>query len=224
MAAETSPIRRVIRSKDEARASYNRMSGWYDLLSGSSEKRLIAAGLQQLGVQAGERVLEIGVGTGHVLVDLANLAGPTGRVAGLDIAEGMLAVARRRLSRAGLAGRADLGLGDAARLPFKSAGMDAIWTSFTLELFDTPEIPIVLQECRRVLRPGGRLGIVAMSRTGHAGRMVKLYEWLHDRLPRTVDCRPIYVEEVVGRAGFHLVASRVASMWGLPVEIVLATC
>jgi SAM-dependent methyltransferase len=62
---------RVPRSQEDAQAAYDRMSGWYDLLAAGSEERHIEAGLRQLDPTQGERVLEIGFGTGRALVRLA---------------------------------------------------------------------------------------------------------------------------------------------------------
>lgn len=215
-------IQPVTRSKAQAQATYDGLSRWYDLLAGGSEKRLTGAALQSLAAGDGERVLEIGFGTGRALLDLARAVGESGRVYGLDISAGMLRVAQNRIDWAGLSGRVDLCQGDAARLPFEDGSLDAIFFGFTLELFDTPDIPVVLGECRRVLRGGGRLCAVAMSREGKLGLMLKLYEWAHDHFPRYVDCRPIYVQSAVRQAGFHLADATVRSLWGLPVEIVLA--
>ena len=216
---QTQPVNR---SKAQAQATYDSLSRWYDALAGSSEKRLIDAALLKLGVRPGEQVLEIGFGTGHAILALARAAGDSGRVYGLDISAGMLRVAQQRVDRAGLSCRVELRQGDAARLPFEAGSLDAVFSSFTLELFDTPEIPVVLGECRRVLRGYGRLGVVAMSRQGKHGLMFKLYEWAHDRFPRYVDCRPIYAQAAVQEAGFRLVDTTVTSTWGLPVEILLA--
>ena len=63
-------IKRVKRSKEEAKISYNKMSKWYDLLAGHSEKRFRDVGLQKLNIQEGEKVLEIGFGTGYELSGL----------------------------------------------------------------------------------------------------------------------------------------------------------
>ena len=76
----------------------------------------------------------------------------------------MFNVAQARLSKAGLSGSVELKCGDATSLPFEAGFFDAIYMSFTLELFDTPEIGVVLNECQRVLRSDGRIGIVAMAK------------------------------------------------------------
>ncbi|MBM4429518.1 MAG: methyltransferase domain-containing protein [Chloroflexi bacterium] len=206
----------------QRRATYDRLSRWYDLLAGSSERRCMNIGLQKLAVQEGEVVLEIGFGTGHGLVALARCVGDSGRVYGIDISTGMCGVAQARIVSAGLSERVVLRCGDAANLPFAADSIDAIFMSFTLELFDTRETPVVLSECRRVLRRGGRVAVVALSKTGHPGVMIRLYEWAHRRFPTLVDCQPILVQEALRQAGLDVVDALQTSMWSLPVEIVLA--
>ena len=215
-------IARVTRSRKEARTTYDRMSRWYDLLAGSSELKYERMGLQNLNIQKGENVLEIGFGTGQCLPSLAQLVGDSGAVYGIDISTGMLNSALGRIKEAGVLNRVKLVIGDGFNLSFKAHSFDVVFMSFTLELFDTPEIPVVLSECRRVLRKGGRIGVVAMSKKGNPGVMVTLYEWAHKALPRYVDCRPIYVQEALGDASFSVVDDMVLSMWGLPVEIIVA--
>jgi ubiquinone/menaquinone biosynthesis C-methylase UbiE len=215
-------ISRVQRSKAEAKTAYDRMSRWYDMLAGSSERKFLRIGLEKLAVTEGEVVLEIGFGTGHGLVALAQSVGETGRAYGIDISEGMVQVARKNVTDAGLADRVELRLGDAAELPFKDTSFDGVLISFTLELFDTPEIPAVLQECRRVLKADGRLSVVAMSKKGRAGMVLRLYEWAHRQFPKYIDCRPIFVRKAVEEAGLQIADVTERTMWGLPVEIVTA--
>lgn len=215
-------ISRVNRSKEAARASYNRLSRWYDMIAGSAEKKYRDWGLEKLSAQPGEKILEIGFGTGHCLVALAKAVGPVGRVIGLDISEGMLAIARERLGQEGLSELVDLHLGDAANLDFLEAGsLDGVFMSFTLELFDNPEIPRVLQDCHRSLKPGGRIAVVSMTKTDPPGMVVRIYEWFHEYMPNYADCRPIFARQALEQSGFVIQDASISSMWGLPVEIVL---
>jgi ubiquinone/menaquinone biosynthesis C-methylase UbiE len=212
----------VARTKDEAKASYDRMSRFYDLLSGRSERKFIEVGLEMLDARRGDKVLEIGFGTGDALLSLARAVGNTGRVAGIDISSGMLKVARAKLEKSGLAGRVELETGDAASLPYEEESFDAILMTFSLDLIDTPEIPVVLEECLRVLDGGGRICVVSVSNMGKHGVMMRMYLWAHEHMPKVVDCRPIYTRRSLENVGFEVVEERMMSMWGLPVEIVLA--
>ena len=216
-------VSRVHRTPEDARRAYNRLSRWYDALANASEGPLRDRGLAVLGARPGDRVLEIGFGTGHGLLRLAECVGASGFVAGVDISDGMAALAGRRLVEAGQGGPILVTVADGPYLPYGAAGFDAVFMSFTLELFDTPRLPEVLASCRRVLRPGGRLVVVALVSDGDdAGVAVKLYEMAHRRLPRWVDCRPIPLRRLLAAHGFCIARAERQAMWGLPVDIVSA--
>jgi demethylmenaquinone methyltransferase/2-methoxy-6-polyprenyl-1,4-benzoquinol methylase len=215
-------VLRVRKSRNETRAHYDKISRIYDLLAERSEAPVRAAGLKKLGAAPGERVLEIGFGTGHCLASLAAATGPKGEVYGIDLSAGMIRTARGFLRKKGCNERIELICGDAMRLPFRAAMMDAVFVSFALELFDTPDIPEVLGECRRVLQPGGRIVVASMSKEGRVTALVRTYEWAHRHFPNLLDCRPIFVARALEAAGFRIVSAEMQKMW-VPVEIVLAT-
>jgi len=123
--------------------------------------------------------------------------------------------------KVGLLDRAELHCGDAMCLPFKDNAFDAVFMSFTLELFDTPEIPKVLEEVKRVLKPGGRLGVVSMSKENGESTLLKLYEWTHRKWSKYIDCRPIYVERSLVDCGYWVKSKVKVRLLGLPGEIVV---
>jgi len=213
-------ILRVFQTKDQTRAFYNKISHVYDLLSERSEAPMRKAGLDLLKANAGESILEIGFGTGHTLASLAKAVGPKGKVFGLDLSDQMAKLAKENLAKSGLLERTKVRCGDATQLPYHANSIDGVFMSFTLELFDTPEIPKVLNECQRVLRLGGRILVVGMSRSGPKDPLVNVFEWTHKHFPKFLDCRPIYVRRALEEAGFIIRKALIKHMW-IPVEIIL---
>lgn len=214
-------VLRVFQTKDETRAFYDKISPVYDVLAERSERPMRARGLDALAAASGDVVLEIGHGTGGTLVDLAAAVAPRGRVLGLDLSEGMTRRAAERLRQEDLGAPVHLVRGDAEHLPIDAGRLDGIFMSFTLELFDTPVIPSVLAECRRVLRAGGRLGVVCLSKDAPPGMALEVFQWTHEHFPNLLDCRPIYGRRMIEAAGFDIVSVGHARMW-VPVEIVVA--
>ena len=206
-------------SREQTRQNYDRMSRWYDLFA-SSEKKFTEIGLQLLGVKVGECVLEIGFGTGHSLVTLAQQAGTSGLIAGVELSPGMVEVARKRVATECLERGVQLLQGDGTILPIPSNFFDVVFLSFTLELFSDDEIPVILDECHRVLKREGRLGVVSMAKRDVLA--CRMYEWGHERWPALLDCRPIELRKHLETGGFRVQALKVKTMWGLPVEIALA--
>lgn len=201
--------------------NYDKMSKWYDIFTGP-EKQYIYYGLQILQVTEGDKVLEIGFGTGDALIKLAQSAGDSGKVYGIDISEGMFNVAESKLKKSGLLENIDLVLGDAIQLPFENEFFDVLFMSFTLELFNTSEIPVILSQCLRVLKKGGKMGVVALSDRGDDNLMTKIYKWANQNFPDYVDCRPILTLQELKKAGFFIKKEEELTMWGLPVDVVVA--
>jgi len=111
--------------------------------------------IERLGVAAGERILDVGCGCGQTLLQLADIAGPTGHVLGVDISPPMLGRARERA-----AGRPNiaLALGDAQTYAFTPAAFDAVYSRFGVMFFDDHRA--AFRNLRGAARSGGRLSFV----------------------------------------------------------------
>ncbi len=219
---KASGILPVPRTREEAKQFYDRISRVYDYLTAVFERKYAEMALERLSIQESETVLEIGFGPGHCLKRMAGSVGRTGKAYGVDISSGMLEVTRKRLDKAKLIDKVELYCGDAASLPYRESTFDAVFMSYTLELFDTPEIPGVLEEVKRVLKPMGRLGVASMSKENGESILLQLYEWAHRRWPKYVDCRPIYVEQSLRDVGYEIRSKEKVKLFGLPGEIVVA--
>jgi SAM-dependent methyltransferase len=106
-------------------------------------------------IEAGNRVLDVGCGTGVLAREALRRVGPAGHVVGLDLNEGMLVVAARTEPAI------DWLQGDAAALPFEDASFDAVVSQFALMYF--PERALSLSEMWRVLAPRGRIAVAVWA-------------------------------------------------------------
>ena len=212
----------VARSKDDAEKYYDHISVVYDWLGGIFERKPAEKALNYLEIEEAEIVLEIGFGTGHFLRRIALSVGKTGKAYGIDISDRMLQITRKRLKKAALIDRVELFHGDVTKRPFKNGTFDAVLMSFTLELFDTPEIPKLLNEVWRVLKVKGRLGVTSLSGSKGNSLPIRIYEWIHRKWPKYVDCRPIYLEKILCEAGYTVHKSETDKLFLLPLEIVVA--
>jgi ubiquinone/menaquinone biosynthesis C-methylase UbiE len=104
--------------------------------------------------QPGERLLEIGVGTGYYSLDLAEWVAPEGKLELFDLQQEFLDHVMRAAGERGLTNLVPTE-GDATRLPYEDASIDAV--VLTAVLGEIPDSAAALREIRRVLKPDGRL-------------------------------------------------------------------
>jgi ubiquinone/menaquinone biosynthesis C-methylase UbiE len=109
---------------------------------------------QILEPESGERVLEIGPGTGYYTLDLAEWVGADGAVEIFDIQQEMLDHTMERVRERGIS-NVHPTLGDARSLPYADDSFDA--AALTAVLGEIPDPDAALREINRVLKPGGRL-------------------------------------------------------------------
>lgn len=151
-------------SNESIAATYDRFATLYDWFVAPLEARTRQRALDLLAIEPDDRIVELGCGSGHALVSLARLLDQTGHVIGLDAAPGMLDRARDRASQPAVNERIDLVLGDARSHPIAGDAVDILFIEYTLELFSQDEMRAVLEECKRVLNPDGRIGVITMIR------------------------------------------------------------
>jgi ubiquinone/menaquinone biosynthesis C-methylase UbiE len=132
-----------------SRREYSLLAPVYDLVWRRYVRVTTARTVAITPVRAHARVLDVGCGTGVLLDALARAPVPL-RLSGVDLTPRMLAAAGRRL-----AGAAELAVGDAARLPFEDDVFDVVVSSSVLH--ELPRPGEGLDECARVLAPGGTL-------------------------------------------------------------------
>lgn len=127
-------------------------------------ERLHRRVLDEAGLRAGTRVLEIGCGTGNLLL-LAHRLTPGVVTTGLDPDTDALDRAARKARRRGVDLQLDLGYADS--LPYEDGSVDVVLSSLMLHhLPEAAKVP-ALREARRVLRPGGRLVVLDVDGEGH---------------------------------------------------------
>ncbi len=155
----------------DAKAAYVRemftsIAPTYDLLN-----RVMSLGMDRqwrrravalTGLKRGDRALDVATGTGDLAFELALRVGPRGEVVGTDFSEGMLALAAEKARAAGKESTVRFEWADALDLPFRDGEFDAVTVGFAGR--NVTDLNRFFAEMRRVVRPGGRVVHLELSR------------------------------------------------------------
>lgn len=194
---------------ESLKAVYGRLAHRYDVQHG-----LITFGSDARGrrlvvertVAPGNAVLDCGTGTGGTGLLAAHKAGPSGQITFFDLSTDMLAVAKRKVAAAGLNDRCRFASGDLLRLPFDDESFDAVLSTYSLcPVYNPGEGGL---ELYRVLKPGGRLGVVHSAEAPNRfirslSNVVEDVAWRFPWL--SMGCRPVQVLPALEAAGAEVV-------------------
>ncbi len=152
-------------SKSESWQMFNDISPRYDLLN-----HLLSFGLHTrwrrqlakfLSTKADQKVLDLATGTADVLLSLFKNSDRVRSGCGIDLADKMMDIGRKKIARQGLEPRITLHHGDAHQIPFNEHTFDAATIAFGIRNMDDPKQ--VLREMKRILNTGGRVIILEFS-------------------------------------------------------------
>ena len=203
--------------ESEVVPTYSRLASRYDSWAALSESRARRRCLELAAIQNGETILEVAAGTGLLFVELLKL-NPDGVTEGVDLTEAMLMKARRKAARLG-AGNYCLLVGDARHLDYPAGRFDLLINNYMFDLLPESNFTTILEEFKRVLRPGGRLVLANMTKPEHWYQA--LWEGLYRWRPSLMGgCRGVQLLPFVESAGFQSVRREVVSQMTFPSEVI----
>lgn len=184
---------------DRIREKYNWGSKIY-FLAAPLERKARMRSIELAKIKPEDKVLEVAVGIGLSFLEILRRVGRENIVQGIDLSPAMLEKTRKLAAKKGYANFV-LKEADARRLPFQDETFDVLYNSYMLDLIPIRDFPVVLREFFRVLKKGGRLVLVNLSKKD--ARPV-FYEKLYNLNPYFWGgCRPVLMESYVRQAGFR---------------------
>lgn len=203
--------------KDQVADIYRKIAPSYDLWAWLTESKARNRCLQMAAIQDGEDVLEVAVGTGLAFERILQ-SNPSGRNEGIDLTEAMLVRAEKRAAKSG-SRNYRLRIGDAYDLDFPDKSFDVLINNYMFDLLPQQDFEIVLAEFKRVLRPGGRLAMVNMTK----GQ--RWYNGIWERIYRINPallggCRSVSLLPRIETCGFSQTRREYMSQLTFPSEII----
>jgi demethylmenaquinone methyltransferase / 2-methoxy-6-polyprenyl-1,4-benzoquinol methylase len=206
-------------SKAEVREVYRKFASTYDLWSSLAESKARVRSLELADIRNGDAVLEVAVGTGMLFEKILGL-NPAGRNEGIDLSEEMLARARVRAEKTG-ARNYVLKIGDAYHLENPENSFDVVLNNYMFDLIPERDFVAILNEFKRVLRQGGRLVLVNMTK-GQSW-FNAIWDRLYSIQPSLLGgCRGVELASYLGKAGFDKIRREYISQFVFPSEVIYA--
>ena len=218
---------KVAEQESDARIPQSRIAGVYDMnapvydIWGTlTESNARQRAIELAGITDGISILEVAVGTGLAFQEIVK-RNPNGANTGIDLSEGMLARARKRLEGAGKANYR-IEKASALDLPVESGTIDILFNNYMFDLLTIENMDRALDEFKRVLKPGGRLVLVNMTKGEKHGSCI--YERIYRAFPALMGgCRGVVLSGRLERHGFEVVTREYFQQMLFPSEVILAT-
>lgn len=186
-------------NQGEVRETYRKFSSTYDIWGNLMESKARRRCLELAKINNGESVLEVAVGTGILFEKLLSV-NPGGRNDGIDITQEMLSRARARARSSGATGYV-LQIGDAYHLEYPDNSFDVVLNNYMFDLIPERDFVTILTEFKRVLRAGGRVVLVNMTKGSRWFN--SLWEFFYKIKPSLLGgCRGVELEPYMRKAGF----------------------
>lgn len=184
---------------DRIRKIYSWMSKIY-FLATPLEKKARMRGIELAQIKSNDRILEVAVGLGQSFLEFLEKVNTKNIVYGIDLTPAMIEKTRKRVMQNGFS-NFELKEGDARHLPFPDETFDVLYNSYMLDLIPLADFSVVLKEFYRVIKKGGRLVLVNLSKKDSSP---VFYERLYNLSPYFWGgCRPVLMESYVKQIGFR---------------------
>lgn len=171
------------------------------------------------GIKNGQHVLEVAVGTGIAFLGTVK-NNPDGTNIGIDISDGMLKKAQKRLSKLSQANY-ELKLGNAFNIEAGDNQFDLLINNYMFDLIPYDQMDVILTEFKRVLKTGGKLVLVNMTKGEKFGSGI--YDLIYRASPRLMGgCRGIQLSERIQRHGFEVKSREYHQQLLFPSEVIMA--
>jgi ubiquinone/menaquinone biosynthesis C-methylase UbiE len=203
--------------QDQVADVYRRIAPVYDLWARLTESKARDLCIEAAAIRDGESLLEVAVGTGLAFEKLIR-ANPSGRNEGIDLTAAMLARAEKRADRSGIRNYC-LRIGNALKLDYPDNEFDVLVNNYMLDLLPESDFEPVLAEFRRVLRPGGRLVLVNMTKGEHWYN--GLWAWIYRKNPAWLGgCRGVQLSRSLAECGYTNIQRQYVSQMTFPSEVI----
>ena len=206
--------------KNEVVDVYTKTALIYDLWAALTETKARQRSLSLAKIRDGETILEVALGTGLTFREILK-ANPHGENIGVDLTPAMLEKALKKAEQFGAANY-QIKIGDAYHLQLPDRYFDLLMNNYLFDLMPEKDFPVILAQFKRVLKPGGRIVLVNMTRPVHFYQHI--WEGIYRINPRWLGgCRGVVLLEQLQAAGFNHPTRETVSQFGFPSEIIAAS-
>ena len=206
-------------AQNEIGALYDSKVWFYDVWAYFTESKARYRALELAKIHNNQSVLEVAVGTGLMFSDIVQ-RNSKGENIGIDISQGMLSKAKRRLSKH-QNNNYSLSIGSAFNLKVNDNSIDMLVNNYMFDLMPFNQMDSIIDEFYRVLKPNGKVLLINMTKSERFG--ASLYENLYRISPRLMGgCRGLQLTELLIRHGFRIEVREYIQQMLFPSEVIIA--